>query len=136
MTKDHRVSGVLSFFSSRRNWDSPNPSPAGECAPTPFGSGRGGGRGTLAGERGWESPDFDEGTYTLWYSVNICALSERPMRTKFFSFLTVVGKNSCGGVGGSNPHSHLLRQWGCMSSATWLTQSITKWWLLVLLVNA
>jgi hypothetical protein len=24
---------VLSFFSSRRNWDSPNPSPAGECAP-------------------------------------------------------------------------------------------------------
>jgi hypothetical protein len=37
------------LFSSRRNWDSPNPSPAGACAPPPFGSG---GRGTLAGERG------------------------------------------------------------------------------------
>jgi hypothetical protein len=29
----HRVGRVISFFSSRRNWDSPNPSPAGECAP-------------------------------------------------------------------------------------------------------
>ncbi len=44
----HRVGRVLSFFSSRRNWDSPNPSPAGKCAP-PFGTG---GWGTLAGERG------------------------------------------------------------------------------------
>ncbi len=26
---------MLSFFFSRRNWDSPNPSPAGECAPPP-----------------------------------------------------------------------------------------------------
>ncbi len=43
----HRVGRVLSFFSSRRNWDSPNPSSAGEYAP-PTGSG---GRGTLAGER-------------------------------------------------------------------------------------
>jgi hypothetical protein len=34
----HRVRRVLSFFSSRRNWDSPNPSPARECPP-PFGSG-------------------------------------------------------------------------------------------------
>jgi hypothetical protein len=32
----HRVGRELSFFSSRRNWDSPNPSPAGECAPTPL----------------------------------------------------------------------------------------------------
>jgi hypothetical protein len=31
---DHRVGRVLRFFSSRRNWDSPNPSPEGECAPT------------------------------------------------------------------------------------------------------
>ncbi len=30
---DHRE--VLSFISSRRNWDSPNPSAAGECAPPP-----------------------------------------------------------------------------------------------------
>jgi hypothetical protein len=32
---DHRVGRVLSFFSSRRNWDSPKLSPAGECAPLP-----------------------------------------------------------------------------------------------------
>jgi hypothetical protein len=61
-TASHRVGRVLSFISSRRNWDSPHPSPAGECGP-PFGSG---GRGTLAGERGgWESPNSDEGTYTV-----------------------------------------------------------------------
>ncbi len=28
------VGKVLSFFSSLRNWDSPNPSPAGECGPS------------------------------------------------------------------------------------------------------
>jgi hypothetical protein len=31
----HRVGRVLSFFSSRRNWNSPNPSPAGEFPPPP-----------------------------------------------------------------------------------------------------
>ncbi len=31
----HRVGWVLNFFSSRWNWDSPNPSPARECAPPP-----------------------------------------------------------------------------------------------------
>ncbi len=35
----HRVGRVLSFFSSRRNWDSPNPSPAGECVPPLLGGG-------------------------------------------------------------------------------------------------
>ncbi len=44
----HKVGRVLSLFSSRRAWDSPNPLPAGECAP-PFGTG---GRGTLAGGGG------------------------------------------------------------------------------------
>ncbi len=44
---------MLSLFSSRRNWDSPNPSSAGECVlpvppPPPFGSG-----------------GFREGTYTV-----------------------------------------------------------------------
>ncbi len=33
MDAAHIVGRVLSFFSSRRNWDSPNPSPAGEFAP-------------------------------------------------------------------------------------------------------
>ncbi len=51
------------FFLRCRNWDSPNPSPAGECAPPPSGSG---GEGhTRWRERGWESPNSDEGTYTV-----------------------------------------------------------------------
>jgi hypothetical protein len=58
----HRVGRVLSFFSSRRNWDSPTPSPAGECAPSPWSGGRGHIRWRV---RGWESPNSDEGTYTV-----------------------------------------------------------------------
>ncbi len=62
---NHRVGRVPSFFSSRRNWDSPNPSPVGECAPPPpplwF---RGEGH-TRWRERGWESPTSNEGTYTV-----------------------------------------------------------------------
>jgi hypothetical protein len=46
------------LFSSRRNWDSPNPSLAGDCASPPFGSG---GRGTLAGERGAGESQFRRG---------------------------------------------------------------------------
>jgi hypothetical protein len=42
----HRVDRMLSFFFSRRNWDSPNPSPAGEFAPLSEW------RGTLVGEKG------------------------------------------------------------------------------------
>ncbi len=44
----HRVGRVLSLFSSRWNWDSPNPSPAREWAPPNLWFR---GRGTLAGER-------------------------------------------------------------------------------------
>jgi hypothetical protein len=54
----HRVDRVLSFFSSRWNWDFPTPSPAGVCAPLPFGSG---GRGSFR-ERG---PNSNEGTCTV-----------------------------------------------------------------------
>ncbi len=58
----HRVGRVLSFFFSRRNWDSPNPSSAGECAPPPGY----GGRGTLTGERGvGRVPIPTRGTYTV-----------------------------------------------------------------------
>jgi hypothetical protein len=61
---------VLSFFSSRQNWDSPNPSPAGKCAPTPRFWGE---RHTRWRERGWDSPNSDEGN-TLWYSLYVlCA---------------------------------------------------------------
>jgi hypothetical protein len=48
----HRVGRVLSLFSSGRNWDSPSPSLAGECAPPPSPPRFWGERGTLAGERG------------------------------------------------------------------------------------
>ena len=58
----HRVGRVLCFFSSRRKWDSPNPSPAGECAPSPRFWGEG---YTRWRERGWKSPNSDEGTFTV-----------------------------------------------------------------------
>jgi hypothetical protein len=51
------------LFSCRRNWDSPNPSPAGECAPPPlwfWGEGH-----TRWRERGWESPNSNVWTYTV-----------------------------------------------------------------------
>jgi hypothetical protein len=60
----HREGRMLSFFSSRRNWDSLNPHPP----PPPV---LGGGHTRLAGEGLgesiilWESPSFDEGTYTV-----------------------------------------------------------------------
>jgi hypothetical protein len=47
---NHKVGRVLGLFYSRRNWDSPTPSPAGECVSPPLGAhslvgegGRGGG---------------------------------------------------------------------------------------------
>ncbi len=59
----HRVGRVLSFFSSRRYWDSPKPLTRRRVCPSTFGSG---GRGTLAGEwGGWESPNSNEGNYTV-----------------------------------------------------------------------
>ncbi len=50
------------LFSSRQNWDSPNPVAAGKCAPPPFGPGGG---HTRLRERGWGSPNSDERTYTV-----------------------------------------------------------------------
>jgi hypothetical protein len=65
----HRVDRVLSFFSSRRNWDSPIPSPAGECPPS-FGSGWGGG-GTLACGRGRVGEPIPTRGQALLYSVEV-----------------------------------------------------------------
>ncbi len=62
VARGHRVGRVVSFFSSRRNWDIPNPSPAGEFAPPPRFWGKG---LTRWRERDWESPNSDEGTYTV-----------------------------------------------------------------------
>jgi hypothetical protein len=41
-TEPQSIDRVLSIFSSRRNWDSTTPSPAGECVPPFFGPGWGG----------------------------------------------------------------------------------------------
>jgi hypothetical protein len=70
LTNTHRVGRVLSIFSSRRNWDSPNPSPAGKRPPH-FGSG---GRGTLAGEKGGGRVPIPTRGHTLWYSIYIYVL--------------------------------------------------------------
>ncbi len=71
---NHRVGRVLSFFSSRRDWDSPNPSSAGECAPPP--PVPGGGAHSLAregmGESQFRLGDIHCGT--LYISV-LCGLN-------------------------------------------------------------
>jgi hypothetical protein len=67
---DHRVGRVLSFFSSRRNWDSPTPRPQASV-PSPLWLG---GRGTLAGERGGGRVPIPTRGHTLWYSLYICTL--------------------------------------------------------------
>jgi len=60
--QDHRVGRVLSLFSSRWNWDSPNPSPARVCPPPPCYRGR----CTLAGERGVGRGDIHCGTLYIY----------------------------------------------------------------------
>ncbi len=72
----HRVGRVLSLFSSRRNWNSPNPSPAGECAPPPFPPVWG--EGTLAGERGVGRVPIPTTGHSLWESLYIRTLWPRP----------------------------------------------------------
>jgi len=59
----HRVCRVLSFFSSRRNWDFPTPYPQASVPTPPFGWGAG--WHTRLRERGWGNPNSDEGTYTV-----------------------------------------------------------------------
>jgi hypothetical protein len=69
---NHRVGRVQSFFSSRRNWDSPNPSPLTRrrvCPPSWFpGEGH-------AGERGGGRVPIPTRGPTLWYSLYIYVLS-------------------------------------------------------------
>ena len=59
-SKAHRVDRVLGFFSSRPNWDSPTPSPAGECVPLTLGSVGGGGYALVCG-RGLGESQFRRG---------------------------------------------------------------------------
>ncbi len=58
---------MLSFFCSRRNWDSPNPFTRRRVCPHPPPPGSGG-RGTLAGERGVERVPIPTRGHPLWYS--------------------------------------------------------------------
>jgi hypothetical protein len=53
-------------MSPRRNWDSPTPSPASECAPTP---GIKGGGDTRVGVRGWGSPNSDDWRKSLAFCL-------------------------------------------------------------------
>ncbi len=59
------------FFSSRRNWDSHTPSPAGKRASLPLVPGGG---GTLAKGRGGGEVPIPKREHPLWYSVYICTL--------------------------------------------------------------
>ncbi len=51
------------LFSSRRNWDSPTPSPAGECAPPPFCTG---GEGHTRWRGGGGRVPIQTRGHTLW----------------------------------------------------------------------
>ncbi len=70
LTYTHRVLGI---FFSRANWGHPNPSPAGECVPSPFGSGEGGrlthslaGEGVVGSQFGrWDRHCGTLGIYVL-----------------------------------------------------------------------
>jgi hypothetical protein len=77
-TVDHRVDRLLlSFFFSRRNWDIPTPSPAGECV-SPLWLGGG---GTLAKGRGGGVSLFERGDRhcgTLGINV-LCAQDPEPV---------------------------------------------------------
>ncbi len=93
----HRVGRLLSLFSSRRNWDSPNPSPTGECVLPPLDPGGGAHTlvregvgeshfrrgdihtlwyweegGTLVGERGGGGVPIPTRGHTLWHSLSTC----------------------------------------------------------------
>ncbi len=66
----HRVYRVPSFLSSRPNWDSLAPSPAGECVPPSFGS-RGGGTHSLAGPSQFRRRDRHSGTLGIYVLCGI-----------------------------------------------------------------
>jgi hypothetical protein len=61
---------VLSFFSSRLNWDSPTAHPQASVPALPVL----GERGTLAGERGVGKVPIPTRVHTLWYSLYIRSL--------------------------------------------------------------
>ncbi len=77
LKSNHREDRVLSLFSSRPKWDSPNPSPAGECAPPPPPLWFQGG-GTIAGRRGGGGVPIPKRGHALWYSIYLCTWGSNP----------------------------------------------------------
>ncbi len=71
----HRVGRVLGFFSSRRNWDSPTPHPQASVPPTLWFRGEG---HTRWWERGRESFNSNEETYTVVLYIYVCTLWSNP----------------------------------------------------------
>ena len=66
-------------YAPRRNWDfPPTPHPQASVPPPPCFWGEG---NTLWRERGWESPNSDEG-HTLWYSLYVRTLWFKPLRNR------------------------------------------------------
>ncbi len=90
---------MLSFFSSSRNWDSPNPSPADQYAPP--GSG---GRGILAGERGVRRDPIPTRGQTLWYFLYIRTLW-------VVQISNAKEKPSAGNTVGTVVHKYLQEKW-------------------------
>jgi hypothetical protein len=83
-TTEYADCRVLSFFSGRRNWwnwDSPNPSPAGECALPPLVTG--GGAHSLAregvGESQFRREDIHCGTLYIYVVYVLCGI--HPLRS-------------------------------------------------------
>ncbi len=80
---------MLGLFSSRQNWDSPNPSPADEFAPPPLWF-RGEGN-TRWRERGWGSPNSDEGTYAvvLYIYMYFVSFMKVPVSTNYCNVVLI-----------------------------------------------
>ncbi len=93
----HRVGRVLSCLSSRRNWDSPNPSPAGECAsPLWF---RGEEHTYRLATEGVGEPNSDEGTCTLcmvFYIYMYFVLQSQPQNDCWWFSWKIPLNESCG----------------------------------------
>ncbi len=82
----HSVSRVLSFFSSSRDWDSPNPSPAGECAPHPL----------LPGEvaHSLARVPIPTSGHTLWYTLYVlCGVYWTVCRYRYSAYVFSSNRN-------------------------------------------
>ncbi len=80
-TCGHRVDRVLSFLSSRPNWDSTTPSHAGECVPPQWFRGEGTlacGRGEGAGGSQFQRGDRHSGTLGIYVFFKLFITKQVP----------------------------------------------------------